>query len=482
MIYFIIVFLILYLYLSIKRLDWSLMVLLFLLPTYLIRFKIGVPGLSGAEIPITLLEAMIWIVFIIWFYQNHKMVLVNLKNKFKINNFKLKIVSDYPFKWEMILLLIVSFIAAGISGFSNEALGVWKAYFFEPLLLFIAAFNIFGKNEESFKKKYFKMIIPLACSAFIISLFAVYQKITGHFIPKPLWSAEATRRVTSVFGYPNAVGLYLESIILLMVGFVISKTKATALKPLNDKWKIIFLVITILISILAIIFAKSVGASLGVGAGIICFALFANKKSRISAIIFLLVAAIGIATYQPARHQALKYLTLNDFSGQVRKAQWKETWEMLKVDNHWLWGSGLSSYQNVIKPFHKEGIFVKDYDDPDAQRKLVFNEEYRKAHWQPLEIYLYPHNIILNFWTELGLAGLLLFAWIIVKYLFLGVKSLKLKVENERYLMVGLICAMVVMVVHGLVDVPYFKNDLAVIFWILMVMMGSVNIKKDRDN
>jgi hypothetical protein len=30
-----------------------------------------------------------------------------------------------------------------------------------------------------------------------------------------------------------------------------------------------------------------------------------------------------------------------------------------------------------------------------------------------------------------------------------------------------LICLLVVVVVHGMVDVPYFKNDLAMLFWTL---------------
>jgi len=38
-----------------------------------------------------------------------------------------------------------------------------------------------------------------------------------------------------------------------------------------------------------------------------------------------------------------------------------------------------------------------------------------------------------------------------------------------------LLSAMVVIVVHGLVDVPYFKNDLAVMFWALIALMSLVD-------
>ena len=90
-------------------------------------------------------------------------------------------------------------------------------------------------------------------------------------------------------------------------------------------------------------------------------------------------------------------------------------------DGRLIAGAGLANYQTSIKPYHTEGIFIKDYSDPESQRKLVFNEAYRNAHWQPLEVYLYPHNIILNFWSELGLAGMLLFVWMIIKYFWMGI-------------------------------------------------------------
>jgi hypothetical protein len=48
----------------------------------------------------------------------------------------------------------------------------------------------------------------------------------------------------------------------------------------------------------------------------------------------------------------------------------------------------------------------------------------------------------------------------------------------ERYIILGLIGAMVVMIVHGMVDVPYFKNDLAVMFWVLIALMGIVKINE----
>lgn len=529
MIWLIAAYLALFTILSLKRIDWALMLMFFLLPSYLLRFQLVIPW--------TLLEWMILIVFAVWFFKEHKTVMANLRSKIRAP--RAKIVQDYPFKWELIALLVISFIATGVAGFSNEALGIWKAYFFEPVLLFIVVFNVFGRygicppdkggsrgvlsagsnppnppyQGGSYAQWTGKIIWPLCLSALAVSLFAVWQKFTGQFIPNPLWAAEATRRVTSVFGYPNAVGLYVESIIFLALGylFVIARSCATKqsrvgskeggaksyqldsnkpeipacrqagsllLLPRNDKIKALVLVLTIIASLLSIIFAKSAGAALGVVAGAAVFALLAGKRSRWATIGILLFAAAGIVAYQPARQEAVKQLTLNDFSGQVRKLQWRETWTMLRADNRWLFGAGLANYKAALKPYHAEGFFYNKNDDPDFQRKIVlFDEKYKAQFWQPLEIFMYPHNILLNFWTELGFLGALLFAWIIGKYLFIGLRlALNRTAGGERFIAISLIAAMVAVVVHGLVDVPYFKNDLSALFWLLAAMMGIMTV------
>jgi len=98
-------------------------------------------------------------------------------------------------------------------------------------------------------------------------------------------------------------------------------------------------------------------------------------------------------------------------------------------------GAGLSGYQTAIKPYHVNT-------------------------W--MEIFLYPHNIVLTIWSELGLLGLiaagLLLAWFAKQLL-----------ARRDSIAVMLASSMVIILIHGLVDVPYFKNDLAVIFWMLLV-------------
>lgn len=458
MIYLILLFIILFFILACRRLDLAVMFLIAALPAYLIRFNI-------LGLPSTILEIMIWAVFIVWAAKNFTQVKNNFLENFNKQTKKIKI--RYPFDWEIVLLLIIALAAAGVAGFSAGSLGIFKAYFFKPVMLFIVVLNVM-KGEKGMNK----ILWALAISALAVSALAIYQKFTGQLINNPVWAAAETRRVVSFFGYPNAVGLYLGPIVLIMTGWLfdkITKNQETIIK--------FFISLTIILSFLSIYFAKSKGALLGVAAGLIIFGLMASKKIRWATVAVIIIATAGIAIYQPARDLACQTVTFKTLSGQIRKAGWADSLNMLK-DGRLLTGAGLAGFQTAVAPYHTEGIFFKDFSDPDAQRKLVFNEAYRTAHWQPLEIYLYPHNIVLNFWSELGLVGLLFFIWVIIKYFYLGIKSYKLRATSYEFINIGLICAMVVIVVHGLVDVPYFKNDLAVMFWLFIAMMSMIKLEK----
>ena len=76
--------------------------------------------------------------------------------------------------------------------------------------------------------------------------------------------------------------------------------------------------------------------------------------------------------------------------------------------------------------------------------------------------------------SALSLVGMLLFVWIIGKMMFVSFQNSD-NANNLRFLSLGLLSAMVVILIHGLVDVPYFKNDLAVMFWLLIASISMIN-------
>ncbi len=456
----IILYLFLFFLVSQLNLRLAVLLLLFALPTYLVRFSI-------CGLPTTLLEMSILLTFLSWVIQNRKYL-------FKIKNRRADS-QPYPFGWEIILVIIISFIAIFIGGINNQALGIFKAYFIEPIFVFILILNT-QRGEKGMKN----VITALTLSTLVVSALAIWQKITGQFIFNEFWADPENRRVVSFYGYPNAIALYVAPIITLSIGLFINKTKERgSLKNFSQQ---LFLLISIIGGFLAIYFSKSKGAllALAVSISIAIFILLKRKWKIIILILFLLL--FSFLVYFKKDYIELKISS--NLSYQIRKTQWEETSKMLKNGNL-LWGAGLAKYQEKIKPYHQEGFFFNKDADPRFRLKVVFGEDqsYRDERWQPLEIYLYPHNILLNFWTELGLIGLLIFIFIIFKFLFLSLKYyIKEKGGRNKFLALALFSSMIVVVVHGMFDVPYFKNDLAVLFWTLIALLSIFRIKRLKNN
>jgi len=454
----IIIFIIFFFILALSRLDYALFFLIAALPSYLIRFSIF-------GIPTTILEAMILITFSVWLFKRWLPYFRDLIKK-RVNR------APYPFSWEIISLIILSFVATGVASFNLGALGIWKAYFFEPILVFILIINLYSE-----KKEWQKILWALLLSAASVSLMALWQKITGQFIFNEFWANEATRRVVSWFGYPNAVGLYLAPLVLVFLGWFFSLPHQTTLSKTLKK---IIIILVIAGSLLSIYFARSEGALVGIIAGLFAFGLLAGRKQRIATLILAFIVIGGIFFFTPTKNFVITKLTLNDLSGQIRQRQWKETLLTL-TGTKIITGAGLNSYQKAVAPYHQEGIFFNSDNLPNFDAQLRASSTLRAKYWQPVEIYLYPHNILLNFWSEIGLLGALIFMWLIFKSIYI---SLKLTItygrekHSEKYLALGLMSALIAILVHGLVDVPYFKNDLAVMFWLLLAFIGLLNLNQ----
>lgn len=387
-----------------KRIDKAAWILLVFLPTYLIRFQVG-------AIPMTLLEWMILMLSLSWLIQR-------LKNK------ELSLAKTRPYLPQALLLIFAATLGMFTAPELRAAAGIWKAYFIEPILFFIVLSNIIHTPQQ--RKN---VITALALSLLAPGIFAIIQKFTGVFIPNEFWRAEETRRVTSFYGYPNAFGLYAAPILALIFGFLFTEKK---------KWNLVLFPPIILIGIASIIFAQSKGALLALFSALVFYIIF-FKKLRYTALFTLAFLALILFIFFPFIFSIQGITTVSGGGSlEIRLTQWLETLEMLKTRP--ILGAGLSGYQKRVEPFHQ---------------------------FQHLEIFLYPHQLLLTFWSETGLLGLIAFLWILFVFFKLLKNAFK-KYHDELALPLG--GAMTALLVHGLVDVSYFKNDLSVLFWTLLAL------------
>ena len=450
---------ILFLILALKRLDWALLLIIAALPSYLIRFNIY-------GLPTTWLEIMILIVCGVFIAQNYLRLASNIKDNWSRRAIKFR----YPFDWEIGLFVLLAFVAMVVSSASNAALGIFKAYFLEAAFFYLVFLNVLGRKE-----KLPAVIWALAASALGVSLVAWYQNFVDMEFLNPVWSQQNPPRATAFFPYANAVGLYLAPIIVLIVAYIKGLWINCGQKRL---YEIITLTSIVLMSAFSVYFARSEGAMLGVLLGVLIIGLFSSKKAMKVAVIGLVLALALIMAYPQTRALVYEKATLSDLAGEIRKQQWRETRKMLMSSpKNFLFGVGLSNYPAAVKPFHQEGVFFDFDKDADFHKNLKASAEYRATHWQPVDIYQYPHNIFLNAWVELGLLGMLLFGWLLLKFLYYA--SL-LYSKTRDFLALGLLASMICVLVHGLVDVPYFKNDLSVLWWLLFAMLATLKLHYER--
>jgi putative inorganic carbon (HCO3(-)) transporter len=144
----------------------------------------------------------------------------------------------------------------------------------------------------------------------------------------------------------------------------------------------------------------------------------------------------------------------NTFIGRAgRLSLWSDTLQMLKERP--ILGAGLSGFAERIAPF--------------------WNANHP-------ERFIDPHNIVLNFWVETGLLGLFAFAWLLVVAFRMSWRGWLNSDIGWRPIQLGVLLALVAVVVHGLVDVPYFKNDLSLLFWtvVALSMAGQLSVGLKR--
>jgi putative inorganic carbon (hco3(-)) transporter len=402
-------------YLAVAILDRPLALAAFcaLLPTYLLRFGIGVPT--------TFLEVLFGTLFVTWFLMDGRASAVWEKAR--------------PWYPALGLVLLGATIGVAVAPDLLPALGIWRAYFVEPTLFFFLFTDIVDRPERR------NMVLAaLGLSLTAVAGVAVYQKVTGLGIPNPYWAAAETRRATSVYGFPNAIGLFGAPIVVLLVGRAFSYLRKRDLE--SGMLGALALAVAILGAV-GILFAVSEGALIGIAAGLLTLGVLL-RPTRAATLAVIIAGCLAVVATPKLLNYASDIVGLRDASSSVRAIVWSESWAMLR--DHPVFGAGLSGYPLIVRPYHvAPGI----------------------------EIFQYPHTLVLNIVSEIGLIGLAGFLWLLVLFLR---DALWLHRYKGDWLHVAVLAAMVAVLVHGLVDVPYLKNDLAFLFMILLGLMAGMRI------
>jgi O-antigen ligase len=289
---------------------------------------------------------------------------------------------------------------------------------------------------------------------------------------------EGVRRVSSVYGHPNNLGLFMGRIwplaaVLLLAALAAqhTPTRATnsAVQPpghmgqtpgslwhLLQRYRaVLFLGICLLLTTGGLLVSFSKGALLGAGIAVLLLALLLWLRTqpdthphrtafqqhlswRLVALLAGLLLAGGLLIIGALAILDVRIERLNPFgeSSSVRIKLWASALAMLR--DHLLLGIGLDQFQS----------YYQHYIHPSL---LGTNEQYTS----------HPHNVLLDIWLRLGIPGLIAFGWLLVRFYQHTLAHFRLSL-----LQCGLAAAMTAALVHGLVDNFYFVSDLAFTFWL----------------
>lgn len=394
--------------LALFRPAWALTVVAFSLPSYEMRYQIG-------PLPTTLLEMLLLGTVLGWIVRRRGALAPGWR----------------PWIAPAALLVLIAFAEAFVAPDHRAGLGLWRAYFLEPALLFFVALDAL-RSERAVRWT----IAALGVVVLLVAAVTTLQYLGIFTSPAP-WVLESPKRVVGMFSYPNAVGLFVAPMVALFGGIALGP----AFRSLR-RWEQLFVLAVMAGGALSAVFAVSRGALLGIAAGMFFLGMLHKRRRQVlGGLAALLVLLLLLPT---TRSMLVNILSLHgDVSTDVRTVLWQGTVSLLRA--HPLLGAGLGGFPSL-------------YD------------EYRLA--QHTELPLYPHMIVFNFWVELGVAGLLVMTWIFLRALRSGIKVVCSSASPFwQSIALGGLASFITIIVHGLVDVPYFKNDLAVAFWVLVALL-----------
>jgi hypothetical protein len=385
-----------------------------LLPSYVVRAQI-------ASIPITMLEGLIVTACAVWCVQlmlhgEWRGVVAAFRQ-----NSSLRFVAAAGG-----LLICIGVLSVFVTPDVRSGLGVLKAYVIEPALFAVVCITSLHSTRDVKR-----VVRGLLVGGLVIALIAVVQYAIGVGIPEP-WNAFPDRRATAVYGFPNAVGLYLAPITALCVGLLLFWKERTRRETLACG-------LTAVLSLAAIVCARADGAIVAVCVSVGVLLLF--TRFRWHAVVGGMLCVAAAFIFEPTRD----ILLFHDTSGEVRRALWAGTWQLLRAQP--IFGAGIGAFP------------------------IVYDVYRLPSH---VELLQYPHNLFLDFWVELGAAGA---AWIVAMVVWFSVRAMRLARTARAYAL-PLLGVLVAFVVYGLVDVPYFKNDLSILFWICVALLAVAPVRE----
>lgn len=437
---------------------------IFLVPFYVFRFKIE-------DFRTNLFEISIFITFVIFVFQqvviairqpaekqpilidryeptNH---IISRDDKSGVKGFKFG-------GFVPLIFLIIVLISAVQSDNLITGLGILKGWFVVPIMLYLVIINTFDR------KNIYKLAWPVFFSMILVSLWAIFQKL-GLVTTLFYQSGDASfaqyfvqNRFFGPFESPNFLAMFIAPVLFLSLpvlwspsfglrsslkaglrenGALASGCDNTLMRGLH-----LLTIFLFLIPIYALYITGSRGGLAAFGSSALVFVVLmflpaiTRYASALSIVKIIGLVAVNIVYFYYFIQVKFPEAAASD---KIRQEIYEYATKMLK--DNWLFSIGLGNFQARVQVLSAVDYSFINFGLPFA---------------------LHPHNLLLAVWLNLGLAGIIVFLFIIFSFLKQVIASTPSIVRASAG------AAMTAILIHGLFDTTYFKNDLSAIFWIIV--------------
>ncbi|NLB80240.1 MAG: hypothetical protein GX800_01165 [Clostridiaceae bacterium] len=341
-------------------------------------------------------------------------------NRVKENNFKQ--ISGFGFL--IILLSLVFGLYAVFSLSPEKSIQIWLIYFVFMLSYFLIS------NSADTQDTLFKLAATFVLSAFLVSLYGIFQRFFGDNIGHAWLDEEMfgdiAIRVYSTLENPNVLGEYL--LLAIPICAALIWTRRTWISRIFYSGILSSMLICMLLT-------QSRGCWLGLVLTAFVFAVFTDKRLVFLGIIAALIIPFILPENILARFASIG--NIKDSSTSYRLFIWYGTLNMLK--DFGIYGIGLgSSAFNKIYPFYSYSAIAAPH----------------------------AHNIYLQLLSETGIVGLLLLVAIVAvavkKMLFTHFTDKK---AFASVLAVGVMAGILGFMMQGAFDYVWYNYRVFLMFW-----------------
>jgi O-antigen ligase len=354
--------------------------------------------------------------------------------------------------WAAVAFVLISALSLLVSANRGVSIREFRVIIFEPVLLYVLL-----RQMRPQERQLLWLADALLLAGVVMSLFGLYQ----YFVSGDVIVTEGVRRVHGVYSSPNNLSLLLGRIIPLAIAVpVVARSRrrwiyALALLPLLSCLFLTYSrggwLLSLPAALLTVGLTRRVSPSpvlrpapAGFGRGRYCVSPSVRRGGRRATLLAVTVVVLCALLLLPlvGTQRFASLLDLEHGTTFRRLKLWEATWAMIR--DHPITGVGLDNFLYQYPHY----MLAEAWQEPDLS---------------------HPHNILLDYWTRLGIAGVAVLIWLETAFFTLALRQYKRLPDGDaRAIILGWIASMAAMLAHGLIDNSYFLVDLAFVFFLTL--------------